>query len=137
MITKAASKWGIFTNMAREIAEFIVRISADPMIDSNKPFSLISLNPRLYTNHWNQREQKRTAKVTPRKKLGYHWKQNRGALFNQCKKRATLANDAVLEKFTKEKFNDDWNHTYEDGTALGIARKNNHLKIVEYLSRLS
>jgi len=135
MITKAASKWGIFTNTAREIAEFIVKISADPMIDSNKPFSIITLNPRLYTNYWKEHKQKRKTKVTL-KGLGHHQKHNGGALFNRCKKRASVANDAALKKFTKKKLNDDWNQTHEDGTALGIARKNNPLEIVEYLSRL-
>jgi len=139
--------------MAREIAEFIVRISADPMIDSNKPFSFIRLNPRLYTKYWKKGKQKRKAKVTLKKRLCHNRKQNQGALFNQCEKRASLANDFALKKFTEKKlkkftkkkpkkftkfkFNDDWNQTHEDGTALGIARKNNHLEIVEYLSRLS
>jgi len=135
MITKAASKWGIFTNMATEIAKFIVQISADPMIDSNKPFSIISLNPRLYTNYWKEHNQKRKTKVTL-KGLGHHRKHNGGALSNVCKKRASVANDTALKKFTKKKFNDDWNETHEDGTALGLARKNNHLEIVDYLSRL-
>jgi len=43
-ITRAGSKWGIVKVIAEQIVDFLIRISADPLIDSNKPFTLVCPN---------------------------------------------------------------------------------------------
>jgi len=47
MIIQAGLKWGLVSVVAQEIVDFLVRVSADPTIDSNKPFKLVYLNPCL------------------------------------------------------------------------------------------
>ena len=48
LIKQAGLRKGIVDVVAQEIVDFLVRVSADPTIDSNKPFKLTYLNPCLY-----------------------------------------------------------------------------------------
>jgi len=48
LIKQSGLRSGIVDTVAQEIVDFLVRVSADPTIDSNKPFKLTYLNPCLY-----------------------------------------------------------------------------------------
>jgi len=86
LILKAGSKFGIVKVIAEEIAGFLIRVTADPTVNSKKAESA---TPTVSGN-----EEEDTSYSTDR-------------------------------DYTK------------DGTALGLARANNHTDILEYLSRLT
>lgn len=54
VIMQAGSKWGLVNVVAQVIVDFLIRVSADPTIDSNKPFRLVYLKPCLEFSERNR-----------------------------------------------------------------------------------
>jgi len=180
VIMLAGSKWGIVNAIAEEIVDFLM-IPADPLIDSNKPVTLVYPDPCIKFTAGHAvafgeedesdeeeavNEQEGKAKVPSMMALEKEQvntsgpdecdsksrdlleeydkresKENTECLSrNKKNRRVFLRRDAPEYNETEEKFwtleiNKHWDEACEDGTPLEIARKYNHIDIVEYLSR--
>jgi len=110
LILKAGSKFGIVKVIAEEIAQFVIRVSADPTVNSKKSF----------------------------------WPSERATESEKSVKDKTVVIAKSGSATPSESDDEEEDTSYstvrdytEDGTALGLARENNHTDILEYLSRLT
>lgn len=112
LILKFGSKWGIVESLAGEIVGFLVRVFADPSIDAKKPFRWKGED---VDSEENVDDEGDTSNDSDHEEQAYGGSNESEDGF------------VVAER----------DESFEDGTALGIARRLNHVDIVKYLSRLN